>query len=217
MCGGRASLEGKTTTDVNTQFQKPFTEASKLSYCDYLNQQQPNHSAVGTATVFISHAWKYQFVDVLDALQNYFEPEPDIIIWFDVFSVNQHADTEVELDFDWWSHSFKSAIRDFGRTVMVLAPWQDPIPLTRGWCLFEIYSTIVTESRFEVAMTKSSKEAFLRDSFPSPKNQSTRCWPPSTWQRASASSPRTERTSSRSFRRKPERAKLHADHRSSEE
>ena len=74
--------------------------------------------------MFISHAWKYQFLDVLDALQNYFEPEPDIIIWFDVFSVNQHADTEVDLDFDWWSHSFKSAIRDFGRTVMVLAPWE---------------------------------------------------------------------------------------------
>ena len=163
LCRGRVELEGKTTTDVNLQFQKKITETSKLSFCDYLNQLQPKHSAVGTATVFISHAWKYQFLDVLDALQNYFESEPDIIIWFDVFSVNQHADTEVDLDFDWWSHSFKSAIRDFGRTVMVLAPWQDPIPLTRGWCLFEIYSTIVTESRFEVAMTKSSKEAFLKD------------------------------------------------------
>jgi hypothetical protein len=46
---------------------------------------------------------------------------------------------------------------------MVLAPWHDPVPLQRGWCLFEIYSTIVTQSRFEVAMTQSSREAFLRD------------------------------------------------------
>ena len=58
--------------------------------------------------MFISHAWKSQFLDVLDALQN------------------QHADTEVDLeDFDSWSHSFKSAIRDLSRTVMVLAPWED--------------------------------------------------------------------------------------------
>ena len=70
---------------------------------------------------------------------------------------------EVDLDFAWWSTSFKSAIRDFGRTVMVLAPWHDPVPLQRGWCLFEIYSTIVTQSRFEVAMTQSSREAFLED------------------------------------------------------
>jgi hypothetical protein len=72
--------------------------------------------------VFISHAWKYPFLDVMDALRNYFRSEPDIVIWFDVFSVDQHAEADVDLDFDWWSHSFKSAIKDFGRTVMVLAP-----------------------------------------------------------------------------------------------
>jgi hypothetical protein len=128
-----------------------------------LIQQQPKHPAVGKATVFISHAWKYLFLDVMDALQNYFFSDPDILLWFDICSVNQHAEAEVDLDFEWWSNSFKSAIRDFGRTVMVLAPWQDPIPLRRGWCLFEIYSTIVTESKFEVAMTESSREAFLKD------------------------------------------------------
>eukprot|EP01036_Dinobryon_divergens_P062025 gene62025-biopygen39394 len=110
---------GKTTTEVNLQFQKKVTETSKLSFCDHLNQQNPGHPAVGVATAFISHAWKYLFLDVLDALQTYFLFEPDIIIWFDVFSVNQHV--EVNLDFAWWSTSFKSAIRDFGRTVMVLA------------------------------------------------------------------------------------------------
>ena len=35
----------------------------------------------------------------------YFLSDPDIVIWFDVFSVNQHV--EVDLDFEWWSHSFK--------------------------------------------------------------------------------------------------------------
>ena len=161
ICGGRAILQGKTTTEVNHHFQKNITKSAKLSYCDYLNQLHSDHPAVGIATVFISHAWKYEFLDVLDALQSYFTSNPETIIWFDVFSVNQHV--EVDLDFDWWSNSFKSAIRDFGRTVMVLAPWHDPIPLQRGWCLFEIYSTIVTESQFEVAMTESSRNAFLED------------------------------------------------------
>ena len=89
-----------------------MTEAAKLTFCDNLNQRQPNHPAMGTATVFISHAWLYKFLDVLDALQHYFLSDPDTIVWFDVFSVNQHdAEKEVDLDFDWWSHSFKPSIR----------------------------------------------------------------------------------------------------------
>ena len=72
LCGGRAALEGKTTTDVNLQFQKKITESSKLSFCDHLNQHQStNHPAVDLATVFISHAWKYLFLDVMDALWAY--------------------------------------------------------------------------------------------------------------------------------------------------
>ena len=62
---------------------------------------------------------------------------------------------------DWWTNTFSSAIGRFGRTVMVLSPWHDPIPLTRAWCLFEIYCTVKTGSRFEVAMSASEREAFL--------------------------------------------------------
>ena len=46
----------------------------------------------------------------MEALRNYFRSEPDIVIWFDVFSVIQNVAAEVDLDYDWWSHSFKSAI-----------------------------------------------------------------------------------------------------------
>ena len=80
----------------------------------------------------------------------------------------------MDLVFDCWNHSFKSAIRNFvcrshGDSA---APWQDPVPLQRdGWCLFEIYSTIVKQSKFEVTMTQnSSKEAFLKDIISEPVN-----------------------------------------------
>ena len=46
-----------------------ITESAKLSFCEFLNQQRPNHPE---AVVFISHAWKYRFLDVVDALRNYF-------------------------------------------------------------------------------------------------------------------------------------------------
>ena len=119
------------------------------------------HEAVGLATVFISHAWKYLFLDVVDALLYHFQHESDIIIWFDLFSNNQHK--AVDLDFHWWCNTFKSAIQMFGRTVMVLAPCHDPIPLTRGWCLFELFCTADKKSKFEVAMSREHQQHFFDD------------------------------------------------------
>jgi len=76
------------------------------------------------------------------------------VIWFDLFSNNQHK--AIDLDFDYWSTTFQSAIQSFGHTVMVFAPWDDPIPLTRAWCLWELYCTVQTSSRFDIAMTTSA-------------------------------------------------------------
>ena len=158
-CGGRDALAHITTTQVCERFVKPATARLEASYCEMLAQWQPG--AVGKATVFISHAWKCVFLDVVDALLFHFRDDPEIIVWFDLFSNNQHRD--MDLDFDWCCGTFKSAIQMFGRTVMVLAPWHDPIPLTRGWCLFELYCTADTGSRFEVAMSRDCQRQFLED------------------------------------------------------
>jgi hypothetical protein len=81
-CGGKEMLKDLTTTEVNDKFLKPMTASSQLSLCEYLKES--NHPAVGVATVFISHAWLYKFLDVVDALQYHFRDTPDIVIWFDL-------------------------------------------------------------------------------------------------------------------------------------
>jgi hypothetical protein len=108
-CGGRAALEGLTTTEVCDQFIKPMTESSQSSYCDFLREIE--HEAVGEATVFISHAWKYNFLDVVDSLTHHFGQtlEAEVVVWFDLFSNNQHK--AVDLDFSYWATTFQSAIR----------------------------------------------------------------------------------------------------------
>lgn len=50
-CGGRAALEGLTTTDVCEQFVKPQTVTDELSYCDVVARK--NDQSVGPAKVFI--------------------------------------------------------------------------------------------------------------------------------------------------------------------
>ena len=128
-CGGKEHLVGLTTKEVCDIFVKPQTDIYQSSFCELLEAQ--NSHTVGIATVFISYAWMYVFLDVISALEDHFRDQPDIIIWFDLFSNNQHK--AGILDFNWWCNTFKSAIQQFGHTVMVLAPWSDPIPLKRGW------------------------------------------------------------------------------------
>lgn len=157
-CGDECEIQHLTTTDINVKFLIPLTSQSKISYCEHL--QRIGSSEVASATVFISHAWKYKFLDVFKALKRHFADSPNEIIWFDLFSNNQHVASS--LPFDWWTTVFRSAIAKFSRTVMILSPWNDPVPLTRAWCLYELFCTIDTKSRFEIAMTDDDILLFNR-------------------------------------------------------
>jgi hypothetical protein len=142
-CGGPSKLNGLTTTEIKEKFILPMTEQHKCSLNDLLREIK--HPAYHEkADVFVSHAWKYEFVKVVDILKHHFTARPDVVIWFDVFSINQHQETS--LDYGWWATTFRNAIAEFGHTVMVLMPWDDPIPLKRAWCLFELFCTHDTGS-----------------------------------------------------------------------
>ncbi len=149
-----------TTADVCDRFLKPLTIATQSSYCEYL--QSNGSELVGKANVFISHAWKYYFLDVVRSLEHHFKDEAEnVFIWFDLFSNNQHK--APNLPFEWWQGTFMNAIRNFGRVVMVLSPWNNPITFTRVWCLWEIYCAVETNSKFEVAMTPEQFNSFISD------------------------------------------------------
>ena len=165
-CGGKNALKGLSTGQVCEQFIKPITAEFQSSYCEYINsttnttttQRQHGHSVgdadvdgsiVRKAEVFISHAHQCEFLTVIDALDWHFcnaassstnNDDEDPYIWLDIFCINQHRPTD--WTFEWLSNTFKSTIQDFGRTVMVMSPWNDPLPFTRAWCIFEVYCTI---------------------------------------------------------------------------
>eukprot|EP01031_Cornospumella_fuschlensis_P026840 gene26840-32438_t len=158
-CGGRNAVASLTTEEMSREVVKPLTEQYRCSACElFAAAQLP---CVRRAEVFISHAWGYKFVDVMDALAHHFRDGLDVVIWFDLFSNNQHDTTEK--DFDWWCGTFKGAIRDLGKTVMVFAPWHNPLPLTRAWCLFELYATIDEGSALSVAMSPEEEQKFIHD------------------------------------------------------
>ena len=96
-CGGRDKLTNMNTTDVCNHFVKPWTEPYKSSFNDVLRATQ--HPAYrDKAEVFISHAWSYKFLDLVDILLHHFADRPNIVIWFDLFSNNQHQATSLNYD-----------------------------------------------------------------------------------------------------------------------
>mmetsp|Transcript_3622 Transcript_3622/g.3985 ORF Transcript_3622/g.3985 Transcript_3622/m.3985 type:complete len:545 (+) Transcript_3622:41-1675(+) len=162
-----------TTREVCANFIKPATQVTQLSYCEHLLQSEDTAEFVGFPSAFISHAWDDHFPEVLEALTSYFTAEPDVVIWFDIFCNNQHQ--TASFHFGWWCDGFKKAIHSFGRTVMVLAPWNDPLPLQRGWCIWELYCTILGKRsdgkcKFDVAMSPASIEQFIADVDADPVN-----------------------------------------------
>jgi hypothetical protein len=111
-----------------------------LSYCQLLKQQAAAstltsnaHDEVGEATVFISHAWKYKFYDFLSALEARFTAREKL--WIDNFCHNQHE----ELTSDDWITRFEQHIKQINNTVMIVFPWDNPIPFTRLAHTLDIY------------------------------------------------------------------------------
>jgi hypothetical protein len=165
-CGGEEALQGLLTREVCERFTKEPTRNLKCSFCIMMrNQGHPAFSKDGT--VFISHAHQYLFLDVLSALQNHLGSDRedknklDTVIWFDLFSINQHLTND--WSFEWLSTTFQTAIGNFGHVIMVMSPWNNPLPYTRAWCVFEVYCAATTNSKFEIAMSQRDREAFLED------------------------------------------------------
>lgn len=188
-------FEDLTTFQVVARVIKPATEHTGGSYAELLLQQvrpgrpvscaplrgraQARHPGsqdardapsglpvVGPATVFVSHAWKYPFADLVAALTARFDSASDAALaaaaqpylWIDIFVGSQHK-TE-SLDPAWWSNAFAQAIRAIGHTALVLQPWHAPEPLTRSWCLWEIFCTLLAGVRFEVLLPPEQSAQF---------------------------------------------------------
>ncbi len=157
--GGEAAFEGLTTSNVKSNVIVRKTQATKLSLCAQL--QQEGDARVQTATWFVSHAWQFKFLDLVMALEAFFADKPGAIIWLDLLSASQHATFSKPPE--WWQQTFVSAIGQMGQMVMVMTPWDNPVSLTRAWCLVELFACRSSGSRFDVALPPSERTRFLKE------------------------------------------------------
>eukprot|EP00808_Paulinella_micropora_P025752 g71322.t1 len=155
---------GATTDDVVRDLVKPATADQKCSYVELLarSQDPQDRACMATATVFLSHAWKYIFKQVVEAIAAHWPDKDNVrsqtFLWFDIFTVNQHQTSTVDPDF--WFEAFRENVRTIGRTVLILSPWRNPVPLTRSWCLWEIFCTRLTKASFEICLSPTEVTDF---------------------------------------------------------
>lgn len=157
--GGEEKFKQKTTSEVNKDLIIFVTSSIADSYC----KKFETSPFIGKATVFVSHAWNYQFLNVVKALQRWlsFQQQGEgIYFWFDLFSNSQHDTTKKE--FTWWINCFAKSIEKIGHTVLVLE-WCNPLPLTRMWCGWELACSAYDKVQLDVAMKMDEEELFLHD------------------------------------------------------
>ena len=117
----RAAGEPLTTADVCAELVKPATAARQCAYVEVAAHTVP-------ATVYVSHAWKYLFHQVVDALEQAADERDGV--WFCALNNNQWATGAHSYAF--FEREFRANLAAIGRTVLVFAPWSAPTTLTRA-------------------------------------------------------------------------------------
>ena len=177
-----SSITPTTTTHVNIAIVKPRTLGSGACYAVSVLKSHPD--LVGIPTDFVSHAWRYTFAELVDAIElehnericadsDSINSSSDQLLlqqkqkqkqkqkrfyWNDIFVEDQN--TTMSRPEGYFFTAFREAIASIGRTVLVLEPIQTPIPLTRAWCIWEIWSTIDSKSDLVVVMPPSEEVTF---------------------------------------------------------
>ncbi len=84
----------------------------------------------------------------------------------DIFVGSQHV--AEDMPEEWWSTTFAGAIKAISHTLLLLQPWDAPLPLQRSWCNWELLCTLHAGARLDVIQAPAQEAAFraaLRDRF----------------------------------------------------
>lgn len=143
--------EPLTTTAVCNLVVVPACTGRQCAYLDFVDADE-----VGPATVFVSHAWRYRFANLVAALRSHTDKavaagQPPPRYFFDLVVNNQIL--APARSHSWWSGIFRRSVARIGRVLLVIEPWDAPIPLSRAWCLWEIFCAIDQDVEMELGFS----------------------------------------------------------------
>lgn len=126
------------------------------SYVHALQETAPS-KAVGQATLMLSYGWKYSIGDIVNTLWDYcltrqLDPE-STYVWICCLCNNQHRIAEElrngnEASFEAFRELFFHRVTGIRLVLAMMAPWDEPVYLTRVWCIFELFAASSSASSF---------------------------------------------------------------------
>jgi len=136
-------IEDSTGEERTKRDGSPDPPPDTYSLCARMKADPRTTHFIGRPTHFVSHAHTYKVQDLVGAVKNFASTLPPdeaerVFFWIDGFSIDEHQGfygDKGEDNSEQWANTFKNAVQKMGNTVMVLAPWDNPVVLTRMWCL----------------------------------------------------------------------------------
>jgi len=133
------SIQGKidrnwTTEDVKNKYVLEATQATETKLMADLAKPDQR----GPASIFISHAWKNRYYELVEACKNY----PGEFFFNDIIAIQQHRMKSDEMIEDLKA---LPSIISYSSCCLLISDMKLS-PLRRIWCLFELYHCLVTTS-----------------------------------------------------------------------
>jgi len=126
---------------------------------------------LGAVNVFVSHTWLYSFEMLVESIEEWElnwekqngKKHETFFYFIDYLAVNQH-DMAADLS------KLQEVVKNSKVTCLILSPWEDPIPLRRCWCVYEIAKTeLFPSTRLHVAFPPHEVKRFKKNFFSSKK------------------------------------------------
>jgi hypothetical protein len=184
-------FQNKKISEVSERIIKPLTKKLQCSLATLLSFQ--NQNAITIPTVFISYSPEESFASLLRALKDYMErysySEQEIVVWMECLCFNPHysllsaADSKsgsppssppsrpIFPTLDWYSNHFPCEIQKINFTLLFISSWENPLPLSDLGCNWELFITILTNSKFDIVLCTEERKRFIHEFLANPNDR----------------------------------------------
>ena len=161
-----------STEDVAEYVIKRACMKDQCMYLKLVKNPKKNVSKIEYKGTFVSQARRCRFADLVGALEYYYRlKKADIaeqFVWLDIFSANQpkltarnvepavRKENERQL-----TEGLHIAIANFEQRVMFMDKWDGAAPLTRAWCVWEIFGVAKAKKQLEIALPESEYDRYI--------------------------------------------------------
>ena len=160
------------TEDVAEYVIKHACMEDQCTYLELIEKPKKNVSKKEYRGTFVSQARRCRFADLVGALEYFYTLKKTKIskqfVWLDIFSANQpkltarnvepavRKENERQL-----TEGLHIAIANFEQRVMFMDKWDGATPLTRAWCVWEIFGVAKAMMPLEIALPESEYDRFI--------------------------------------------------------